>query len=523
MPKITRALVSVTDKSGITDFIRELASFGVEIISTGGTAKALKDAGMKVVDISDYTGFPEMMDGRLKTLHPLVHGGMLAIRDNAEHVEAMKKHGIRPIDMLVVNLYRFEETIAKGASLEDAIENIDIGGPAMVRAASKNMKYVSVVTDPTQYPKIIAEMKETGGFVSEETNFELARDAFSLTARYDAAISNYLQGIGVEEGQFPLTYTVQYRRSQTMRYGENPHQKAAFYAEPFIDQPSIASAEQLWGKELSYNNIMDADAALDLIMEFDKPACVILKHSNPCGAAQSKASLAEAYRKALAVDTTSAFGGIVGLNRVVDAETARAIGEIFTEVVVAPDYTPEALAILEEKKNVRILKVPAIVHGQAAKKPLLSSRRVTGGLLLQERDLGAVDLAQSKVVTKRRPTPEELEALKFAWRIVKYVKSNAVIYATADQLIGVGAGQMSRVDSSKLAIIKAGNAGLSTKGTVVASDAFFPFRDGVDEAARAGATAIVQPGGSVRDAEVIQAADEHDMAMIFTGMRHFRH
>ncbi|HOS98597.1 MAG TPA: bifunctional phosphoribosylaminoimidazolecarboxamide formyltransferase/IMP cyclohydrolase, partial [Deltaproteobacteria bacterium] len=351
----------------------------------------------------------------------------------------------------------------------------------------------------------------------------LARDAFSLTARYDAAISNYLQGIGVEEGQFPLTYTVQYRRSQIMRYGENPHQKAAFYAEPFIDQPSIASAEQLWGKELSYNNIMDADAALDLIMEFDRPACVILKHSNPCGAAQSTSSLAEAYRKALAVDTTSAFGGIVGLNRVVDAETARAIGEIFTEVVLAPDYTPEALAILEEKKNVRILKVPAIVQGPQAKKQLLSSRRVTGGLLLQERDLGSVDLAQARVVTKRRPTPDELEALKFAWRIVKYVKSNAVVYATADQLIGVGAGQMSRVDSSRLAIIKAGNAGLSTRGTVVASDAFFPFRDGVDEAARAGATAIVQPGGSVRDAEVIEAADEHDMAMIFTGMRHFRH
>jgi phosphoribosylaminoimidazolecarboxamide formyltransferase/IMP cyclohydrolase len=523
MPKITRALVSVTDKKDITEFIKELASFGVEIISTGGTAKALKDNGIKVVDISEYTGFPEMMDGRLKTLHPLVHGGMLAVRDNPEHVEAMKKHGIKPIDMLVVNLYRFEETIAKGASLKEAIENIDIGGPAMVRAASKNYKYVSVVTGTSQYPKIIDEMKQTGGTVSEKTNFELARDAFSLTARYDAAISNYLQGIDVEEGQFPLTYTVQYKRSQIMRYGENPHQKAAFYSEPNIDQPAISSAEKLWGKELSYNNIMDSDAALDLIMEFDKPACVILKHSNPCGAAQSTSSLAEAYRKALAVDTTSAFGGIVGLNRVVDAETARAIGEIFTEVVVAPDYTPEALAILEEKKNVRLLKVPGIAQGIKAKKQMLSSRRVTGGLLLQERDLGDIDLTKAQVVTRRKPTSEEMEALKFAWRIVKYVKSNAVIYATKDQLIGVGAGQMSRVDSSKLAIIKAANAGLSTKGTVVASDAFFPFRDGIDEAAKAGATAVVQPGGSVRDAEVIQAADEHDMAMIFTGMRHFRH
>jgi phosphoribosylaminoimidazolecarboxamide formyltransferase/IMP cyclohydrolase len=359
--------------------------------------------------------------------------------------------------------------------------------------------------------------------VSERTNFELARDAFSLTARYDAAISNYLQGIDVEEGQFPLTYTVQYKRSQIMRYGENPHQKAAFYSEPNVDQPSISGAEQLWGKELSYNNIMDSDAALDLIMEFEKPACVILKHSNPCGAAQSTSSLAEAYHKALAVDTTSAFGGIVGLNRVVDAQTAKAIGEIFTEVVVAPGYTPEALALLEAKKNIRLLKVPDIAQGIKAKKQMLSSRRVTGGLLLQERDLGDIDLVKAHVVTKRQPTALEMEALKFAWRIVKYVKSNAVIYATADQLIGVGAGQMSRVDSSKLAIIKAANAGLSTKGTVVASDAFFPFRDGIDEAAKAGATAVVQPGGSVRDQEVIQAANEHDMAMIFTGMRHFRH
>jgi phosphoribosylaminoimidazolecarboxamide formyltransferase/IMP cyclohydrolase len=523
MPKITRALVSVTDKTGVAEFVKELTAFGVEIISTGGTAKTLKDNGIKVVDISEYTGFPEMMDGRLKTLHPLVHGGMLAIRDNAAHVEAMAKHGIKPIDMLVVNLYRFEETIAKGASLEHAIENIDIGGPAMVRAASKNYKYVSVVIDPSDYARIIQEMKQTGGSVSEKTNFELARNAFSLTARYDAAISNYLQGIDVEEGQFPLTYTVQYRRSQIMRYGENPHQKAAFYSEWNIDQPSVSSAEQLWGKELSYNNIMDADAALDLIMEFGDPACVILKHSNPCGAALSPHSLAEAYRKAFAVDTVSAFGGIVGLNRTVDAETARAIGDVFTEVVIAPDYSPEALAILKEKKNIRILKTPGITQGATAKKQMMSLRRVTGGILLQERDLGAVDIENAQVVTNRKPTPDEMEALKFAWRIVKYVKSNAVIYATKDQLIGVGAGQMSRVDSSRLAIIKAANAGLSTRGTVVASDAFFPFRDGIDEAAKAGATAVVQPGGSVRDQEVIDAANEHGMAMIFTGMRHFRH
>ncbi len=523
MPKIERALVSVTDKGGLVAFIKELAAFGVEIISTGGTARVLKENGIPVVDISDYTGFPEMMDGRLKTLHPKVHGGFLAIRDNAGHVESMKKEGIKPIDMLVVNLYRFEDTIAKGAPLEEAIENIDIGGPAMVRAASKNYPYVSVVTDPADYPRIIEEMKASGGSVSAKTNFELARNAFSLTARYDAAISNYLQGIDVEEGEFPLTYTAQYKRRQIMRYGENPHQKAAFYTELAIDQPSIATAEQLWGKELSYNNIMDSDAALDLIMEFDKPACVILKHSNPCGAAQSESSLADAYKQAFAVDSTSAFGGIVGLNRPLDAQTAQAIGDVFTEVVIAPDYTPEALEILTKKKNIRLLKVPEITLGRSAKKQLASTRRVTGGLLLQDRDLGDVDLGTAQVVTKRSPTPEEMEALKFAWKIVKFVKSNAIVYANKDQVLGVGAGQMSRVDSSKIAIMKAGNAGLSLKGSVIASDAFFPFSDGIDEAAKAGATAVVQPGGSVRDQEVIDAANEHNMAMIFTGMRHFRH
>ncbi|HDP25909.1 MAG TPA: bifunctional phosphoribosylaminoimidazolecarboxamide formyltransferase/IMP cyclohydrolase [Deltaproteobacteria bacterium] len=522
MPKITRALISVTDKAGLAEFARKLASFGVEIISTGGTAKLLVENAVPVRDISDYTGFPEMMDGRLKTLHPKVHGGMLAIRDNSEHITAMAQHGISPIDMLVVNLYEFEKTVARGATLEEAIENIDIGGPAMVRAASKNYRYVTVVTDPKEYPLIIDEMQQTGGSVSEKTNFELARNAFSLTARYDAAISNYLQGIDVEEGEFPLTYTMQYTRRQIMRYGENPHQKAAFYSDLNVEQPSISNAQQLWGKELSYNNIMDSDAALDLIMEFEKPACVILKHSNPCGAAQAQ-SLSDAYRKAFSVDSVSAFGGIVGLNRVVDAETARAISGVFTEVIVAPEYSQEALDILKQKKNIRLLRVPGITLGSLAKKQLLFSRRITGGILLQDRDLGDIRLEDAQVVTKRKPTPDEMEALKFAWKVVKYVKSNAVVYATKDQLIGVGAGQMSRVDSSRLAIIKAGNAQLSTRGTVVASDAFFPFRDGIDEAAQAGATAVVQPGGSVRDAEVIDAANEHDMAMIFTGMRHFRH
>jgi len=522
MPKIERVLVSVTDKAGVVEFVKGLAAFGAEIISTGGTAKLLKEKGVAVVDISDYTSFPEMMDGRLKTLHPKVHGGLLALRDNPVHVSAMQAYGIKPIDMLVVNLYRFEDTVAKGAPLNEAIENIDIGGPAMIRAASKNYEFVTVVTDPKDYQDILDEMTRANGVVSPKTNFNLARKAFSLTARYDAAISNYLQGIDVEEGEFPLTYTVQYQRKQLLRYGENPHQKAAFYTDVRVDQPSIATAEQLWGKELSYNNIMDSDAALDLIMEFDKPACVILKHANPCGAAIG-GNLEEAYRKAFAVDTVSAFGGIVGLNRIVDAQTAHAIGEVFTEVVVAPGYTEEALAILTQKKNVRLLRVPGILEGSKAKRPTFFTRRVTGGLLLQERDLGDIDLSSSEVVTKRKPTPDEMEVLTFAWKIVKYVKSNAVVYAKKNQLIGVGAGQMSREDSSRLAIHKAKNAGLSTKGSVVASDAFFPFRDGIDEAAAAGVTAVVQPGGSVRDQEVIKAADEHHMAMIFTGMRHFRH
>jgi len=523
MPKIERALVSVTEKEGVTDFIKGLVSFGVEIISTGGTAKVLKDSGIPVVDISDFTGFPEMMDGRLKTLHPKVHGGMLAIRDNKDHVDSMEKEGIKPIDMLVVNLYRFEDTVAKGASLADAVENIDIGGPAMVRAASKNYNYVTVVTDPADYPRLLEEMKQSGGEVSSKTNFEFARNAFSLTARYDAAISNYLQGIDVEQGEFPLTYTAQYNRKQIMRYGENPHQKAAFYSDSVIDQPSISNAQQLWGKELSYNNIMDSDAALDMIMEFNDPACVILKHSNPCGAALSDDSLVDAYRTAFSVDPTSAFGGIVGLNRSLDKDTAKAISEVFTEVVIAPDYTKEALDILMQKKNIRLLKVPEISAGVSAKKPILFTRRVVGGILLQDRDLGDVDLGDARIVTKRKPTEDEMRALGLAWKIVKFVKSNAIVYANKNQIVGVGAGQMSRVDSSKIAIMKAKDAGLSTEGTVIASDAFFPFRDGVDEAAKAGATAVVQPGGSVRDQEVIDAADEHGMAMIFTGMRHFRH
>ena len=523
MPRIKRALVSATNKEGIVSFVKDLISFDVEIVSTGGTARVLEENGIPVIDVSGYTGFPEMMDGRLKTLHPRIHGGLLGIRDKPEHMEAMKALGIKPIDMLVVNLYRFEETVEAGASIEEAVENIDIGGPAMIRAASKNYPWVTVVTDPKDYDLIIEEMQSLGGEISQATNFNLARKAFSLTARYDAAISNYLQAIDVAEGEFPLTYTMQFKRQQTLRYGENPHQKAAFYRDVVIDQPSIVTATQLWGRELSHNNIMDSDTALEMIMEFDDDACVILKHSNPCGVALSDKSLLDAYKKALAVDSVSAFGGIVGLNRIVDEETARAIGGIFTEVVIAPDFSKEALEILKKKKNIRLLKVPEIMNRKGPERKCFNYRRVAGGILIQERDVDDIDLETAKVVTKRVPSKEEMAALKFAWKIVKYVKSNAIVYAKKDHLIGVGAGQMSRVDSSKIAVMKARDAKISTEGSIVASDAFFPFRDGIDEAAKAGATAVVQPGGSIRDEEVIEAANSHNMAMIFTGMRHFRH
>ena len=516
---IQRALLSVFDKTGLVELAEALHKRGVVLISTGGSRAALEKAGIPVMDISEVTGFPEMMDGRVKTLHPKVHGGLLAMRGNPEHEAALLAHGIAPIDLLVGNLYPFRETLARGADFETIIENIDIGGPAMLRSSAKNHDGVCVVVDPRDYEALLAELDAHNGETRAVFRRSLAAKAFGHTAAYDRAISEWFSGV-TKDG--PKLAEEAPEATTELRYGENPHQKAAFYSDMRVDQPSIATAEQLWGKELSYNNIMDSDAALDLIMEFSEPACVILKHANPCGAALGE-NLEEAYRKAFAVDTTSAFGGIVGMNRTVDAATAKAIGDVFTEVVIAPAYTEEALAILTQKKNVRLLRVPGITNGVQAKQPMFFTRRVTGGLLLQDRDLGSVDLTKAQVVTKRGPTPDEMAALEFAWKIVKYVKSNAVVYAKKDQLIGVGAGQMSRVDSSRLAIIKAGNAGLSTRGSVVASDAFFPFRDGIDEAAGAGATAVVQPGGSVRDAEVIQAADEHNMAMIFTGMRHFRH
>jgi len=518
--KIQKVLISVTDKTGIIDFARELKEFDVEILSTGGTAAQLREAGIAVTDVSDYTGFPEMMDGRLKTLHPKIHGGLLALRNNENHVKSALAHGIDMIDMVVINLYRFEDTVAKeDCTLEDAVENIDIGGPTMLRAAAKNHHFVSVVTDPEDYPKIIQEMKETGGMISEATNFGLATKTFQLTARYDGAISNYLGTIEEKGGikEFPDTFTMQFDKAQDLRYGENPHQNAVFYREKNAPASSISSAKQLHGKELSYNNIMDSDAAWQMACGFDLPTAVIMKHSNPCGAATSDGSLKDAYVKAMATDPVSAFGGIVSFNRSVDMETAEELAKTFVEVIIAPGFDKDALDILTAKKNVRLLEIPAPSGTQSEE---LDFRRVVGGLLVQERDPGKDDIMKADVVTKRAPTQDEYQALDFAWRVVKNVKSNAIVFATKDQLVGVGAGQMSRVDSVHIAKMK---ANLPTQGTVLASDAFFPFRDGVDMAAEAGVTAIVQPGGSIRDEEAIQAADEHGIAMIFTGKRHFRH
>jgi phosphoribosylaminoimidazolecarboxamide formyltransferase/IMP cyclohydrolase len=518
--KIRKVLISVTDKTGIVDFARQLKGFDVEILSTGGTAAQLRDASIEVKDVSDYTGFPEMMDGRLKTLHPKIHGGLLALRGNEGHMQSARDHGIDMIDMVVINLYRFEDTVAKeGCTLEDAVENIDIGGPTMLRAAAKNHRFVSVVTDPEDYPTIIAEMKETGGMISEATNFALATKTFQLTARYDGAISNYLGSIeGADKTKkFPDTFTIQFDKAQDLRYGENPHQDAVFYREKNAPPSSIASAKQLHGKELSYNNIMDSDAAWQMACGFDLPTAVIMKHSNPCGAATSDGSLKDAYVKAMATDPVSAFGGIVSFNRPVDKDVAEELAKTFVEVIIAPGFDKDALDRLTTKKNVRLLEIPA---PSGTRLEDLDFRRVAGGLLVQERDPGRDDIMKADVVTKRAPTQEEYQALDFAWRVVKNVKSNAIVFATKDQLVGVGAGQMSRVDSVHIAKMK---ANLPTQGTVLASDAFFPFRDGVDMAAEAGVTAIVQPGGSIRDEEAIQAADEHGIAMIFTGRRHFRH
>jgi len=511
MAKIQRALISVSDKSGLVEFARSLGAFGVEIISTGGTARSLKEAGVPVIEMGDYTGFPEMMDGRVKTLHPKVHGGLLFIRGNAEHEAAARQHGIKPIDLVVVNLYPFEKTVAKpDVQWHEAIENIDIGGPSMLRSAAKNHASVTVVVEPGDYGRVLAEMQANGGATTPALRAELAVKVYATTSRYDGAIAAFL---GKSE-QLPATLAVSLPKAQDLRYGENPHQKAALYGD-FARQ-----FQQLHGKELSYNNILDLTAAAELAAEFDEPTVAILKHTNPCGVG-SAPTLRAAWDLAYATDKQAPFGGIIAVNRPLDAAIAGAIAEIFSEVIVAPEFQADALAILQKKKNLRLLKQ---LPGSSSR---WAMRSVTGGMLVQERDTRLVSAADMRVVTKREPTQAERHGMLFGWRVVKHVKSNAIVYVGADgniaRTLGVGAGQMSRVDSSKIAVWKAREAGLDLRGSVVASDAFFPFADGVLAAADAGATAVIQPGGSVRDEEVIAAANERGLAMVFTGIRHFRH
>ena len=524
--RVTLALLSVSDKSGLIEFARALAGYGIDLVSTGGTAKAIAAAGLKVTDVSELTGFPEMMDGRVKTLHPKVHGGLLAIRDNAEHDQAMKNHGIAPIDLLVVNLYPFEATVEKGAGFEECIENIDIGGPAMIRGAAKNHDDVAVVVEPQDYQAVLEELAANKGATTLRLRRRLAAKAYARTAAYDAAISNWFAA--QLESDAPDYRAFGGRLIQALRYGENPHQTAAFYRMP-DKRPGVATAQQVQGRELSYNNINDTDAAYECIAEFDAArtaACVIVKHANPCGVAEN-ADLVEAYRRALACDSTSAYGGIVALNRTLDADAARAITEIFTEVIIAPDATEEAIAIVAARRNLRLLLAGGLPDPRAMG---LTAKTVAGGLLVQSRDNAVVDDMTLKVATKRAPGDTELRDLKFAFRVAKHVKSNTIVYAKDLATVGIGAGQMSRVDSARIAARKAQDAADElklaapmTRGSVVASDAFFPFADGLLVAIEAGATAVIQPGGSVRDDEVIKAADDHGIAMVFTGVRHFRH
>ena len=532
-----KALISVSDKTGIVELARELHALGVGLISTGGTAKLLAEQGLPVTEVAEVTGFPEMLDGRVKTLHPKVHGGLLARRDLPEHMAALKAHNIDTIDLLIVNLYPFEATVAKaGCTLEDAIENIDIGGPAMVRSAAKNWKDVAVLTDASQYAGVVAELKANKK-ISNTTRFALSVAAFNRISQYDGAISNYLSSVVVENdaslsGQptrhaYPAQSNSQFVKLQDLRYGENPHQTAAFYSDVQPAVGSLVTAKQLQGKELSYNNIADADAAWECVKSFTQSACVIVKHANPCGVALGANAL-ESYSKAFQTDPTSAFGGIIAFNRLVDAAAAQQISKQFVEVLMAPSYSPEALDIFKAKANVRVLQIalPEFKAGGSAFEQGRNTqdiKRVGSGLLIQTADNHELQLADLKVVTKVQPTPSQLQDLLFAWKVAKYVKSNAIVFCANSMTMGVGAGQMSRLDSARIASIKAGHAGLSLQNTVVASDAFFPFRDGLDVVVDAGANCVIQPGGSMRDPEVIAAADERGVAMVFSGVRHFRH
>ncbi len=527
MRRVQQALISVSDKTGIVELASALSALGIRLLSTGGTAKLLAEAGLPVVEVSTHTGFPEMLDGRVKTLHPTIHGGLLARRDQPEHMAALDAHGISTIDLLVVNLYPFEATVSRSdCTLEEAIENIDIGGPAMVRSAAKNWRDVGVLTDASQYPQVLAELHSTGA-LSDSTRFALSVAAFNRISNYDAAISDYLSGIQPDGTQavFSSQTNGRFVKIQDLRYGENPHQKAAFYRDLQPAPGSLVTARQVQGKELSYNNIADADAAWECVKSFDEPACVIVKHANPCGVAIGSDPL-DCYRKAFSTDPTSAFGGIIAFNRLLDEAAAQAISKQFVEVLIAPAFSDAALAVFKSKANVRLLEIALPPGGDsdwARGQNALDIKRIGSGLLVQTADNHVLNSADLKVVTALQPDTTQLRDLMFAWTVAKYVKSNAIVYCGGGMTLGIGAGQMSRLDSARIASIKADAAGLSLKGSVVASDAFFPFRDGLDVLAQAGAVAIIQPGGSVRDDEVIAAANEHQIAMVFTGVRHFRH
>ncbi len=517
-------MLSVSDKSGLVDFAKGLAALNIEMMSTGGTAKALREAGLQVKDISEVTGFPEMLDGRVKTLHPVIHGGLLHLRANPEHVATVEKHGIRPIDMVVVNLYPFQKTVSKpSCTFEEAIENIDIGGPSMIRSGSKNFRSVAVIVNPAHYATVLDEMKNSGGQVADATLEKLVVEAFAHTAEFDRGIHAYLQHALGGKKDFPETLNLHFEKAQDLRYGENPHQKAAFYKEASLPEACVAGAKQLWGKELSYNNIADLDAALEGVKEFEEPAAFIIKHANPCGAAVA-ASIDAAYKLAFDGDPVSAFGGIVALNRPVNLKVVEHIGSTFLECIIAPSFEADALEALKAKKNLRLMEVDfkakAAVQSPGMGFETMAMKKVVGGMLLQDRDLKRISKADCKVVTKRQPTDDEWKDLLFGWRVIVHVKSNAILIAKGGATLGVGPGQTNRVGSVKIA---SEAAGARAKGASLASDAFFPFRDGVDAAAKAGIAAIIQPGGSVKDEDAIKAADEHGMAMVFTGMRHFYH